>query len=181
MNLPSTTTDKVRWTMDGEGAWVCFRVPTPAVAKQICECFEIGKLYELFLRIRKKARSLDANAYFWVLVGKLAARLHITPEEIYRQYVPNVGDNFTLVPIKSEHVEDWDRMWCKGHVGRLTDDLGECRNIPGYHYIRCYFGQSDYNTAQMSRLIDMVVSDCKEQGIETMTPVELRKLVSEWK
>ena len=77
MNLPSTTTDKVRWTMDGDGAWVCFRVPTPAVAKQICECFEIGKLYELFLRIRKKARSLDANAYFWVLVGKLAARLHI--------------------------------------------------------------------------------------------------------
>lgn len=181
MKLPSATVDRVRWMSDFEGAWVCFRVPSPAIAKEICENFVVGKIYNLFLKLKTKSRSLDANAYFWVLVGKLAAALRVKPDEIYRQYVPDVGDNFEVVPIKEEHIEDWDRMWCAGHVGRLTDDLGECRNIPGYHYIRCYFGQSDYDTAQMSRLIDMVVHDCKAQGIETMTPEELRKLVNDWR
>lgn len=181
MKIPSATADKARWMMDFEGTWVCFRVPSPAIAKEICENFVVGKIYNLFLKLKTKSRSLDANAYFWVLVGKLAATLRVKPDEIYRQYVPDVGDNFELVPIKEEHIEDWDRMWCAGHTGRITDDLGECRNIPGYHYIRCYFGQSDYDTAQMSRLIDMVVQDCKAQGIETMTPEELRKLVDEWR
>jgi hypothetical protein len=181
MKISSATADKARWMMDFEGTWVCFRVPSPAIAKEICENFVVGKVYNLFLKLKTKSRSLDANAYFWVLVGKLAAALRVKPDEIYRQYVPDVGDNFEVVPIKEEHIEDWDRMWCAGHTGRITDDLGECRNIPGYHYIRCYFGQSDYDTAQMSRLIDMVVQDCKAQGIETMTPEELRKLVDEWR
>ena len=180
MKIPSATADKARWMMDFEGTWVCFRVPSPAIAKEICENFVVGKIYNLFLKLKTKSRSLDANAYFWVLVGKLAAALRVKPDEIYRQYVPDVGDNFELVPIKEEHIEDWDRMWCAGHTGRITDDLGECRNIPGYHYIRCDFGQSDYDTAQMSRLSDMVVQDCKEQGIETMPPEDLRKLVSQW-
>lgn len=170
MKIPSATADKARWMMDFEGTWVCFRVPSPAIAKEICENFVVGKIYNLFLKLKTKSRSLDANAYFWVLVGKLAAALRVKPDEIYRQYVPDVGDNFELVPIKEEHIEDWDRMWCAGHTGRITD----------YHYIRCYFGQSDYDTAQMSRLIDMVVQDCKEQGVETMTPQELQRLVEEW-
>jgi len=174
------TADRSRWMMDHEGTWLCFRVPSPAVAKQACETFEQDKQYDLILKKRTRKRSLDCNAYFWVLVGKLAAKLRVKPEEVYRQYVPDVGDNFEIVPIKKDHIEDWDRMWCAGHIGRLTDDLGECRNIPGYHYIRCYFGQSDYDSAQMSRLIDMVVQDCKTQGIETLTPGELRKLVSQW-
>lgn len=174
------TADRSRWMMDMEGTWVCFRVQSPAVAKQVCEAFEQDKEHDLLLKKRTRKRSLDANAYFWTLVGKLAAKLKLKPDDVYRQYVPDVGDNYEIVPIKKEHIEDWNRMWCSGHIGRLTDDLGECRNIPGYHYIRCYFGQSDYDTAQMSRLIEMVVDDCKAQGIETMTPDELRRLVSQW-
>ena len=120
-----------------------------------------------------------------MLADKLAAKLTtkdalVTSVDVYRQYIPFVGDNFELVPIKAEHVEDWDKMWCKGHVGRLTDDLGECRSIPGYHYIRSYFGSSDYDTAQMSRLINIVVDACREQNIETRTPDEIANLLSLW-
>ena len=32
----------------------------------------------------------------------------------------------------------------------------------------------------MSQLIELVVADCKENGIETMTPRELDALVSRW-
>ena len=37
-----------------------------------------------------------------------------------------------------------------------------------------------YPPAQMSRLIDLVVFDCKAQGIETMTPWQLDALKSRW-
>lgn len=44
-----------------------------------------------------------------------------------------------------------------------------------------YYGSSVYDKAQMARLIDIVVDECKEQGIETMTPEELARLTEEWK
>ena len=46
--------------------------------------------------------------------------------------------------------------------------------------IRAYYGSSTYNTKQMSRLIDWVIEECKEQGIETMTPEELARLKEDW-
>lgn len=46
--------------------------------------------------------------------------------------------------------------------------------------IRAYYGSSQYNTKQMSRLIDEIVSDCKEHGIETLTPNELARMKEEW-
>lgn len=43
-----------------------------------------------------------------------------------------------------------------------------------------YYGSSTYDTAQMSRLINIIVEECKAQGIETRTPDEISKLVSLW-
>jgi hypothetical protein len=62
----------------------------------------------------------------------------------------------------------------------MIEDMGPCRNIKGYHNVRSYLSSSDYDTAQMSQLIVLVVADCKENGIETMTPRELDALVSRW-
>lgn len=62
----------------------------------------------------------------------------------------------------------------------MIEDLGPCRNIKGYHNIRSYISSSDYDTAQMSRLIDLVAEDCRENGIETMTPQQLDALKSRW-
>lgn len=39
-----------------------------------------------------------------------------------------------------------------------------------------YYGSSTYDGAQMARLIDNIVQDCKAVGIETMTPDELARL-----
>ena len=52
--------------------------------------------------------------------------------------------------------------------------------IEGCKNVTLYYGSSTYDTRQMSRLIDLVVQDCKEQGIETMTPFELDALKERW-
>ena len=43
-----------------------------------------------------------------------------------------------------------------------------------------WYGSSVYDTEQMSRLIDAIVQDCRDVGIETMTPREMDALVSRW-
>lgn len=131
---------------------------------------------DVTIKKHRKRRSLDANAYFWVLCGKLSEKLRIPPKEIYRHYIPDVGGNFEIVPVRVERLEAWARIWANGHDGRVTEDMGQCRHTPGYHNVRCYIGSSEYDTAQMSRLIDLIIADCKEQGIETMTPAELARL-----
>ena len=46
--------------------------------------------------------------------------------------------------------------------------------------IRAYYGSSRYNTRQMSRLIDSIVQDCKDLGIETLPPEKLAAMKEEW-
>ena len=44
-----------------------------------------------------------------------------------------------------------------------------------------FHGSSTYDTAQMSKLIDNIVSDCKALGIETLTPDKLDLLKEGWR
>jgi hypothetical protein len=132
------------------------------------------------LTLREKKRSLNANAYFWELAGQLAAKLRITPEEIYRAYIPDVAGNYDVVPIKEDRIGAWEDIWCRGHLGRMIEDIGPCRNVQGYHNVRCFYGSSDYDREQMSRLIELIVADCKEQGIETLSERERSLLVEKW-
>ena len=50
----------------------------------------------------------------------------------------------------------------------------------GYHNGKCFYGSSTYDTAQMPRLIDLLIGECREQGIETKRPAELAALMEEW-
>jgi|WetSurMetagenome_2_1015567.scaffolds.fasta_scaffold51185_3 hypothetical protein len=171
--------DRAKWSQDGEGFWLSLRVKVPRPVREFVQSMK-ERLYDAELKEHRERRSLDANAYFWVLAGKLAAKLQISPNEIYRQYIPDVADNYVIQPVREDMLERWDKIWCAGHLGRMTDDIGECRHTPGYHNVRCYLSSSDYDTAQMSRLISLIVDDCKVQDIETKTPEELAQLESKW-
>lgn len=138
------------------------------------------KLYEAVLKEHRKKRSLDANAMAWKLLGDLAAVMRLSPVEIYRGYMRDIGDNYEIIPIKAERIKDWDRLWCEGHLGRMTEDLGECRNTPGYHNIVTYIGSSDFSTSQMSRLLELIIQDCKAVGIDVISERERSLLLEEW-
>lgn len=138
------------------------------------------KVYELTIKEYRRKRSLDANAKAWVLMGQLSAAMRVPPEEIYRGYIPDVGGNYEIIPVREDRVSAWDRIWCAGHHGRLTVDMGECRNLKGYHNIKTFYGSSDYDTAQMSRLLDLIMADCRQLGIETLSEREKSLLIEDW-
>lgn len=161
------------------GVWLCLKVNEPAPARQFVMTKQ-NRLYDLEIKQHREKRSLDANAFCWLLLGKLSAVLQIPPKEIYRQYIPDVGENFIIVPIHKDKIKQWEQDWCKGHDGRVIEDMGPCRSIKAHHNIKCFRGSSEYDSAQMARLIDMIVQDCKDQGIETMTPDKVALLKEEW-
>ena len=58
------------------------------------------------------------------------------------------------------------------------DDVEE--DAGGSVILRAYYGSSTYNRKQMAALIDLVVQDCKQLGIETLTERELSLLCDRW-
>lgn len=138
-----------------------------------------AKDYDLKIEQKKKKRSLNANAYFFELCGQLAAKLGITTDEVYQQSIRECGV-FEIVPIKDEAIKTWIDNWNSRGTGWICEDLGDCKNTKGYHNIKCYYGSSTYDSKQMSRIIDQIVTECKEQGIETITPAEQQRLLKEW-
>ena len=136
-------------------------------------------VYQLEIKIFKKKRSSNANKYFWELAGRIAANRRITPTEVYREYIPDVGDNFTISTIPENDYEKFCKAWCKEGLGWITQLIGPS-NQPDKIDVMCYYGSSYYDTAQMSRLIDLVVQDCKALGIETKTEEEINSLLGAW-
>lgn len=127
----------------------------------------------------RKKRSLDANNYLWVLIGKVAAAVGIPSDEVYRNAIREAGE-FTPLPIRADAVDDFSRKWSQGGTGWFVDILDDSK-LPGYKLVRAFYGSSTYDTKQMSRLIDNVVQDAKALGIETMTERELSLLKEGWK
>ena len=127
---------------------------------------------------QKKKRSLDSNAYFWILVDKLSQKLNIPKEDIYRNAIRNIGGVSEIVCVRDEAVEKLRSGWEKNGIGWQTDTMPS--KIAGCTNVVLYYGSSTYSQEQMTRLIDNIVQDCKAVGIETLTPVELARLTEGW-
>lgn len=123
-------------------------------------------------------RSLDANAYAWVLMDRLAEKMGESKVDIYREYVKHIGGNSEIVCVKNSAVERLKEGWGKNGIGWVTDTLQS--KLEGCTNVILYYGSSTYDTAQMSRLLDLIVQDCKQLGIPTETPDEIARLKSLW-
>lgn len=170
--------DKAQWMVSSDGAWLMLKT-SGKDATQFCDEMKDGKVYEAELKEHRKKRSLDANSYFWVLCGRLANKVGLAKDDVYRSLIKDVGENYEVVPIRNDAVDKWISNWQSKGIGWVCDILGESK-LDGYTNIITYYGSSTYDSKQMSTLISLIVQECKLQGIETMTPAELSLLLEDW-
>ena len=163
--------------MDSSGTWLCLKVDRKDAINACADMVE-GKTYEATLKEYKPKRSLDANAYCFVLIDKLAAKLGLTKEEVYRRAVKEIGGNSDIVCVKNEAVESLCNAWSKNGLGWQAETFKS--KIEGCTNVILYYGSSTYDTATMSRLINNIVIDCEALNIETKTPAEIANLLSLW-
>ena len=154
--------------------WLCLKTQPADALRWLCK-FKAGD-YEIN-RIRKK-RSLDANAYLWVLLDKLSAELGTPKEELYRRYIKDIGGVSDILCIPNKAVDKFRREWESKGIGWQTDTIPI--RTEGCTGVIVYYGSSAFDTKQMSRLIDSIVQDCKSIGIETKPQEEIDSLLEAW-
>ena len=149
-----------------------------AVLGQAVSSLEDGKTYTVEIKETKEKRSREANAYAWTLLDKLAEKLHIPKQDIYRELIKNIGGNSEIVCVQNKAVNRLCDGWKRNGIGWVTDTFAS--KINGCTNVILYYGSSTYDTAQMHRLIDLIVQECEQQGIEVMSERELSLIKSEW-
>lgn len=122
----------------------------------------------------RKKRSLSQNAYMWVLLDEIGKAVNRSKEDIYRELVKDYGV-FEVLPLKDEAVKRFNHNWSKNGLGWFTEIIGKSK-LNGYTNLIAYYGSSTYDTKEMNRLLDAVVSECQELGIPTMTLSEIMML-----
>ena len=123
---------------------------------------------------KKKKRSLDANAALWKMLSMMADKLHTTKDELYVEMLDRYGV-FTFIVVKPNVVERVKQEW------RTVREIGEV-TINGKIGIQlqCFFGSSTYNSKEFSILLDGVIQEANELGINFISKQDQILMIEEW-
>ena len=157
-----------------------------------CDPAELEKyrdMDELKITVQKfrRNRSLDANSYYWVLVGKIADALRISKPHCHNILLRRYGQTemfgnqfaYTMLPDNAVTTQKIDNMEESHFAPTSITKRGKDGQL--YRAYKLLKPSHTYNSKEFSILIDGTVDEAKKLGIETMTPDELRRMVSSWK
>lgn len=159
-----------------ERGLLILETPDMAEAFRFVSSYKPGEDYSITKT--KQKRSLDANAYCWVLLDKLSAALRIPTFEIYRNAIRQIGGVSEVVCVQDDAVRTLCDKWSKKGNGWQAEAFES--KLPGCTNVTLYYGSSTYDTEQMSRLIDNLIQDCNALGIEVRPTEEVKSLLEGW-
>lgn len=122
----------------------------------------------------KDLRSGEANRLLWDCIGKLAKFQGKDKWEVYLEELKKYGQ-YTYIQIVPEAVEAFKETWreCE-EIGRIT--------IEGIEYVEllCYFGSSRYTTKEFAQLLDGVIQDMTDAGMDRPLSKEMKRALEQW-
>ena len=125
------------------------------------------------LKKYRKRRSLNSNNYAWELITQIANIVGNSKEEVYLEMLKRYGQSQMISVLAEIDVSK---------ILRYYEEAGQSiLNGKTFKHYKVYTGSSEMDTKQMAILIDGIVSEAKELGIETMPPNELKALKESWK
>ena len=138
-----------------------------------------GAIQIIVKRITQR-RSLNANAYFHVLVGKIAEKLHISKQRAKNELLGKYGQRELadsgqlIISVRSDidMMEREDLHCVPVGYGKVNDT-----EFTHWAIVR---PSHTYDNLEMSALITGTVDDAKELGIQTLTPAEIERMKSLW-
>ena len=153
---------------------ITFTINEASAINEIERIKDCEKLAVKAVKHREK-RSLDSNAYAWVLMQKIAEAIHSDKWSVYLEMLQKYSREFTFVICKENAIDRLKELY------RTCVDLGEV-NVNGTegHQMQVFFGSSTFDTKAMSVFIDGIVSECKELDIEVLPPAELERMKATW-
>ena len=133
-----------------------------------------GKELDATIKIHRESRSKDANAMMWACIGQIANALNTDKWEIYLKMLKRYGQ-FTHICVKPIAVDAIKRQW------RECEIVGEVE-INGKKAVQmlCYYGSSTYDSKEFSVLLDGIVGEMKEMGLQIPPNEEMQAALERW-
>lgn len=128
------------------------------------------KLFQV--KQHREKRSLSANAYAWALIGEIADVIRSSKDEVYLQMLKRYGQTQIVSVLSDINVD--------GYFKYFEPIAESTLNGKSFTHYKIYKGSSEYDTREMSVLIDGIVSEAKELDIETLPPHEIQRLKEMW-
>ena len=124
------------------------------------------RIYEI--HEKKEKRSLSQNAYAWKLITELGNVLRKSKEEVYLQMLKDYGQSEIIVVLSTVNPAGYFKYYEK-----FRDVIIKGNEFTQY---KLYKGSSEFDSREMSIFIDGIVQECKNVGIETLHPDEIKRL-----
>ena len=139
-----------------------------------------GKDLKIKVTKATNPRSLDANAYFHVLCDKLRQKLGLSMAHMKNILITSYGQieyisegqaliYKTNAPV--EYIQELEEAHMK--FMKVGDD--------GAFWYKVYRGSHTYDSHEMHILLEGTIREAQDQGIETKTPDEIKRLEELWK
>lgn len=147
---------------------------TGKIEKFLQLIFRLDKdtVYDVKIDKHREKRSLNANAYLWKLVTEIGNILNKSKEEVYLQMLIDYG--------QSEMVSILSEIDVKGYFKYYKLAGTSILNGKEFNHYKIYKGSSEYDTKEMSILLNGVVQEAKNLGIKTKDDIEVERLLEEW-
>lgn len=165
-----------QWVKKHDGTWIslCTTKENDKAIQELILSLD-GSVFECEIKKHREKRSINANNYSWVLTDQLADVLGKSKEETHFEMLKQYGQK-TVVSVVKEASEV-----LMGSV-EYWESIGESElNGKIFEHFKVFKGSKNFDTREMAIFIDGIISECKEQGIETMTPAEIQRLKEGWK
>ena len=148
---------------------------TGKITKFLQEIFNLDKntIYDVKIDKHREKRSLNANNYLWELCTQIGDILRKSKEEVYLNMLVDYGQSIMVSVLSDIKLNGFYKYYKEAGKSIL--------NGKEFTHYKIYKGSSEYNTKEMSILLDGIVQEARQLGIRTKENEELEKMIDKWK
>lgn len=120
----------------------------------------------------RQKRSLNANSYAWVLINEMANVLRTSKDEVYQEMLKRYGQSQVISVMSDIDISKFVKYY---------EPIGTA-HLQGkdFTHYRCFIGSSEYDSREMSILIDGIISEAELLGIETLPTTAIERMKALW-
>lgn len=150
---------------------------------KLVESEPLDKLWDI--KEHKAKRSLNQNSYYWALLAKVAEKLSISRNRCHNEMLASYGqdeyvdDRLVYVTIHDNEKAEREAMEAETYHLRPTSSVMDGNDGMLYRVWVMLRGSHTYNTAEMRRLLEGMIDEAKQLGIETLPEEELEMLYAQ--
>lgn len=150
---------------------------------KLVESEPLDKLWDI--KEHKAKRSLNQNSYYWALLAKVAEKSSISRNRCHNEMLASYGqdeyvdDRLVYVTIPDNEKAEREAMEAETYHLRPTSSVMDGNDGMLYRVWVMLRGSHTYNTAEMRRLLEGMIDEAKQLGIETLPEEELEMLYAQ--